>query len=319
MFDLLMECTDLNNRLKIAEYINSHPDEFKDFLSHVFDKDEPESHTMREKVFDIVDLIIDKLAISAIEMAIRDSDSQVRINGLKAAYRTRIDLLNAEILQVALNQNEIFEVRKWSLHILGSTDSKQFGRIIRGLARDNSEEIDLRKEAIYALTRINDDEMIGALCALLGDPNVEIRQAGAWALSNIAAPESITCLFAALEDDNDEVRDWAIRGLRDMDDSRALQGLANCLRTSPPEEQVRMIRLVIEKKSEILLRAIAELLVSPETTVRCIAAWAMGVSLYPPAMGSLEILLEDTDEQVRKYAKMALVRMGRIDLLDSEI
>jgi hypothetical protein len=42
----------------------------------------------------------------------------------------------------------------------------------------------------------------------------------------------------------------------------------------------------------------------------------MGVAPYPPAAGNLEILLDDPDEQVRNYAKVALARIGRMDPTD---
>jgi HEAT repeat protein len=220
------------------------------------------------------------------------------------------------MVQILDNQDEEFETRKWALHILASTDSKAFSVKLRKIARNSSENIEIRKEAIFSLTNIDDEKTIGTLCALLGDSNVELRRSGAWALSQIGSSDSVSCLLAALDDDDTEVRDWAIRGLRDMDDSRALQGLADAIESVTPEEQVRMIRLIIDKRSEIVLRAIAQLLTSHDVNVRRQAAWAMGVAPYPPAAGNLEILLEDPDEQVQNYAKVALVRMGHVDPAD---
>jgi HEAT repeat protein len=130
------------------------------------------------------------------------------------------------------------------------------------------------------------------------------------------SPESVCCLLAALEDDDEGVRDWSIRALRDMDDSRALQGLADAISRSDPTEQVRLVRLVIGRRSGIILRAIAELLLSDDVDVRRVAAWAMGVSPYPPAAANLHTLTNDKDEQVQDYAKTALIRLGEIDPSD---
>ena len=187
------------------------------------------------------------------------------------------------------------------------------------MTRNRSEDIDIRKEAIFALTQIVNDKTLGTLCSLLGDENVEIRQATAWALSNIGSSDTINCLLAALDDDDEKVRDWAIRGLRDMDDARALQGLADALHTNTPDEQVRMIRLIVERKSEVILRAIVELLCSEHTHVRRTAAWAMSVSPYPPAAPSLKDLLDDEDEDVRDFARIALIRSGGIDPMDLKL
>ena len=163
------------------------------------------------------------------------------------------------------------------------------------------------------------DKTLGTLYTLLGNSDIEIRQSGAWALSNIGSPDSINCLLAALDDEDELVRDWAIRGLRDMDDTRALQGLADTIHTSPPKEQVRMIRLVIERKSEVILRAIVELLSSQDIPVRRTAAWALGVSPYPPAVPSLKELLDDEDEEVCSYARIALIRSGGLDPSDLQL
>jgi HEAT repeat protein len=191
--------------------------------------------------------------------------------------------------------------------------------MLRQTARDIHEDVNLRKEAVFALTKVADDETLGTLCTLLGDSNIEMRESGAWALSNICAPESINCLLAALEDEYENVRDWAIRGLRDMDDTKALQGLADVMMKVPPSEQVRMIRLVVERKSEIILRAITELLGSDDVEVLRVAAWAIGVSPYPPAVPALRNLMEHNDEQVHYYAKVALVRCGGIDPSDLQL
>ena len=80
-----------------------------------------------------------------------------------------------------------------------------------------------------------------------------------------------------------------------------------------------MTRLVIERKSEVILRAVVELLSSQDIHVRRIAAWALGVSPYPPAVPSLKELLNDEDEEVRDYARIALIRSGGLDPTDLKL
>ncbi len=309
---LLLKGTTTERTSEIVEYIHNHPKEFEQVLNAAFSK----QTNLKQPLLDLVDLLNGTLMVQIIEQAIKDDDIRIRTQGLQAAYRTRMDSLNLYVVEILSNPKEEFEARKWALHILGSTDPDYYnGHIVR-ITRNNSESTDLRKEAIFALTKIVNDKILGTLCALLGDPDVEIRQSGAWALSNIGSSETINCLLAALDDDDESVRDWAIRGLRDMDDTRALQGLADAIHTSIPEEQVRMTRLVIERKSEVILRAIVELLGSQDIQVRRIAAWALGVSPYPPAVPSLKELLDDEDEEVRDYARIALIRSGGLDPTD---
>ncbi|MHA2025868.1 MAG: HEAT repeat domain-containing protein [Candidatus Thorarchaeota archaeon] len=314
MFEILSNIESVSKRKEVTEYINAHPDEFVSALDSVFSSNELASY--KQQLLDITDLLSPKLAVLVIERVMSDDDSRIRVRGLQAAYRTRIDSLNPQLVDILGNTKEEFEVRKWAVHILGSTDPVSYGRILRKVARDGNDDINLRKEAVFALTKVDSGETLGTLCALLGDPSVEIRESGAWALSNMGAPESINCLLAALDDESEKVRGWAIRGLRDMDDTKALQGLADAMARVSPQEQVQMIRLVVERKSEIILRAITELLGSEDVEVLQEAAWALGVSPYPPAVAVLRNLLDHEEEQVRYYAKVALVRSGGIDPTD---
>lgn len=317
ILELLSESGKGNRLREIAEYVTSNSEEFAEAVEGIFDGEtSSDIAALKQRLLDIVDFLPHRQSIPVLERAIRDPDSKVRVRGLQAAYRTRVESLNNEVSLLLENITEEFEVRKWAVHILGSSDPRSYGKILRKLARNSSEDIRVRKEAVYALTKVLDDETIGALCALLGDAEVEIRRSGAWALSSMNSTDSICCLLAALEDADEGVRDWAIRALRDMDDSRALQGLADTISRSDPREQVRLVRLVIERRSEIILRAIAQLLTSDDVDVRRVAAWAMGVSPYPPAATSLRTLTIDEDEQVRDYAKTALIRLGEIGLSD---
>ncbi len=299
-------------RRDVVEYIQNHTTEFDEAVNQVFST-KPE---LKNPLLDLVDMLNGSQAILLIEKSVRDENLQIRKRGLQAAYRTRIDSLNTDISEILSDREEDFEVRKWALHILGSTDPEYYSSQIIKLARDKSEDVNIRKEGIFALTQIVTDKTLGTLCTLLGNNDVEIRQAASWALSNIGSSETINCLLAALDDEDEKVRDWAIRGLRDMDDARALQGLADAIHTSPPKEQVRMIRLVIERKSEVILRAIVELLFSEDIHVRRTAAWGLSVSPYPPAVPSLKELLNDDDEEVRDYARIALIRGGGLDPSD---
>ena len=313
--ELLRKSTSLDKRREVVDYISDHPKEFEVIVDQAFSKEAD----LKKFLLNLVDLLNGVQLILVIERAVLDADARIRKQGLQAAYRTRVDSLNTKVAEILSNKEEEFEARKWALHILGSTDPEYYSNQIMKLTRNSSEDVNIRKEAIFALTQIVNDRTLGTLCTLLGDSNVEIRQSGSWALSNIGSSDTINCLLAALDDDDELVRDWAIRGLRDMDDTRALQGIADAIHTSPPKEQVRMTRLVIERKSEVILRAIVELLSSEDTHVRCTAAWALGVSPYPPAVPSLKELLDDEDEEVRDYARIALIRSGGLDPMDLKL
>ncbi len=307
--ELILGAQDHGRRQEIVESINESPAEFKAFLDGIFDSEE--NHTEEKTlVLDLVDFLSPILGMEVVRRAISDSDRQTRIRGFQAAYRRQFDTLNRRVLEVLQDSTECFEVRKWAVHILGGTDPVEYAKYLRKIMRDPNEDVRVRKEAIYALTNASSNVTIGAFCALLGDTNVEIRQASAWALGKVGTDVSVDCLLAALEDTDEIVRDWAIRGLRDSDNTRALQGLAEAMKILDPAHQRQLIRLVVEKRSEVISRAIVELLGTSDVEVRKLAAWAMGVSPYPPATSELERLLDDDDAQIREYAKKALERLG---------
>lgn len=300
----------------IAEYINAHPIEFRDLVTSLFETSGKED--LKKRIISICDLIDRPLMCTAIGQAVNDENSDIRVSGLRAVYRTRSNEFTSDCLELVKDESQPFEVRKWATHILASEQPEEYGRFLRQIARDPNEKRNLRREAVHALTKSDDDKTVGSLCAILGDANENMRKSAAWALGRIGNEESIDCLLAALEDESEAVRDWSVRALRDMDSPKAIQGLIGAMKEAPPEEQVRMIRLIVEKRSEIILRSIAEFLSSPHTEVRRVAAWAMGVSPYPPAAASLEQLLDDEDPQVRKYAGAALRRLGKIDASEFE-
>ncbi len=312
MFDLILSGKMKGKHREIAEYADSHSEEFTALVDEIFRNDSEK----KSRVLELVDYLSPRLAEYIVAKGIVDDDSKIRISSIKATYRTRIESLNEKITVILMKREEEFEIRKWIIHILASSDPREYAKLIRRIVRDDTEDRQIRKEAIFALTNMDDELTIGSLCILLGDHDREIRQSGAWALSKIGSSSSINCLLAAIEDEDETVRDWAIRALRDMDDTRALQGLADVMKSAVPSEQVRLIRLLVERRSEIILRAIAEKLSSPDVNVRREAAWAMGVTLFTPAIPSLESLVNDEDEQVRDYAKKALMRMGQVDPTD---
>jgi HEAT repeat protein len=314
--ELLLESKDMNKRQEIAKKLNSNPESVEELIKEIFQTTEPKFNDERELALNIIDFLNERLAIVLAKSAIDYAEQRIRVKGLQSIYRRQIDTLNDQIEKLASDLNEEFIVRKLAIHILGVTDSESFGRLLRNMMRNPDESIGLRKEAIFALTTTPSNASIGTLCNFMGNENVEIRRSSAWALAKIGSEDSICCLLAGIEDNDNQVFEWSVRGLRDMDSTRALQELANVMMRSPPEEQERLIPLVVEKKSEITLRAIAELLESDNVSVKRQAAWAMAVSPYPPALGMLEKLVNDDDAQIREYVKKALTKLGKVDPTD---
>ncbi|MHA2160316.1 MAG: hypothetical protein ACXABE_15590, partial [Candidatus Thorarchaeota archaeon] len=112
MFEILSNIESVSKRKEVTEYINAHPDEFVSALDSVFSSNELASY--KQQLLDITDLLSPKLAVLVIERVMSDDDSRIRVRGLQAAYRTRIDSLNPQLVDILGNKQEEFEVRKWA-------------------------------------------------------------------------------------------------------------------------------------------------------------------------------------------------------------
>ncbi len=280
-----------------------------EFVEAVFGSDDAHYHQHRLRLLRLVDFLDSKSGHKIVLHALQDSSSEIRVRGLQAAYRIHDNSPDLHVADLLLSDEEPFNVRKWAVHLLSLSSSSEAQRILRFMARDQSVPLELRVEAIYAMTNSVDDRAIGTLCTLLGDSHPEVRQSSAWALAKISAPSSIMCLLAALEDSSDSVREWAARALLGMHSAHALQCLVDALHQAEPNEQIRLIRILVADRSDFVLRAIAQLLCSDDVRVRRHAAWAMGVARFAPSAPLLQELIDDEDDQVRRYAVVALRRM----------
>ncbi|MFW9850470.1 MAG: hypothetical protein ACFFF4_15160, partial [Candidatus Thorarchaeota archaeon] len=153
----------MRKRREIAEHLDSEPNEFESLLEEIFHAPEDIDTEERALVLNLLDFLNDRLAISVIQRALIYPDAKVRVKGLQAAYRRQVDSLNNKIEEILRNSEEIFTIRKLAIHILGSTDPTSFGRLLRNIMKNDDEDIELRKEAIFALTNNPSNETVGAL------------------------------------------------------------------------------------------------------------------------------------------------------------
>ena len=138
--ELLMKKLDKDRRYEIAEYISNHPREFEKVLNHAF----LENSDLKKPLLDIVDLLNGTQMILVIEQAVSDEDVLIRKHGLQAAYRTRVDSLNVQVAEILSNKEEEFEVRKWALHILASSDPEYYSGQIVKITRDRARYFKLK-------------------------------------------------------------------------------------------------------------------------------------------------------------------------------
>ena len=175
--------------------------------------------------------------------------------------------------------------------------SGEYETAVRTLARIGPESLDpllemlspqnnaaTRLAAVEALGFMRDPNALPHLAAVLKDPSPGIRLSAARALGQFACRASADALLTALKDVDVNVRIAAAQSLLQFEAgsqlSVAIPGLLGALRDRAPS---------IRRNAASLLAAIGD----------------------PRAAGELVLALNDRDEEVRKEATEALVRIGK--------
>ncbi len=135
-----------------------------------------------------------------------------------------------------------------------------------------------------------------------------VRAAAAEALAGIADPRVVKPLLDALKDDDADVRNWAGFGLSRAG-AFAVPALVEALAEEDALLRTEALRALISIGREAVPALIAALS-SQSDRVRWLSAQALGDIGDPRAVDGLVAALRDSDEQTRKRATMALVKLG---------
>ena len=156
----------------------------------------------------------DPRAARALENALKDGDSHVRVAAVEALANLGASHAANALLR-SLKDNDP-RVRSACIEALGRMgDPRIIEPINTSLLQDSS--WDVRKLSVEALSRIRDDRTAPLLCLALHDKDHDVRQAAAAALGQTADSRAIGPLVLALKDENSAVRQSAKASLRQID------------------------------------------------------------------------------------------------------
>lgn len=178
----------------------------------------------------------------------------------------------------------------------------------------NDPEHVLRQLAVIGLGRLRDPRALPLLVSRLNDTEFGVRRNAAYAIGNLNAPESARILVEAAVDQPSEVRvaiGWSLRRLpREV----SLQAISGCLNVAIPAQRVACARLIGELGESYGL----ELLLS-DTDVEVRKSAVLAVSQAGAAAASftprLLAALSDDSWRVRTAAAESLKRLGEINAL----
>lgn len=213
----------------------------------------------------------DERALKALSDAVEDSDSEVRLEVMRALATYGGDAI-IEPLAVALHD----------------TDPK------------------VRQGALMALQGLKTPKAVDLLCALLRDPDVQNRRSAAYALLESPDPRSADALLQAIGDSDSSVRHAVLLALGATKDSRAFEPLMAALKSPDPSARRAgaggMGRLGGKEVVEPLIAALKDL----DAEVRRTAAAWLGSIGDARAVDPLIELLKISEKEARSEIADAL-------------
>lgn len=239
-------------------------------------------------------------AIKSLASALSDDSSEVRQAAAQGLMKLLDALEQAPPLPVAGGRAFLAaEAVPALIEVMckNRPSSREYETAVRTLARIGSGALDpllemlspqnnvaMRLAAVEALGFMRDPNALPHLATVLKDPSPGVRLSAARALGQYACRASADALLTALKDVDVNVRIAAAQSLLQVESgsqlSVAIPGLLGALRDRAPS---------IRRNAVSLLAAIGD----------------------PRAAGDLVLALNDRDEEVRKAATEALVRIGK--------
>jgi HEAT repeat protein len=220
-----------------------------------------------------------------------------------------------DALLTALNE-ESLEVKEWAAEALGKLKSTRAIEPLIGLLI--IDDFEIRTQVGWSLNEIGPDGL-KALYKELSNKNSDIRTGATTALGNLRAKWAIEGIIALLKDEKAEVRAAGGDALERIGDKSAIEPLIPLL-----SDNVAIVRATAMSAlaglgaREVTPRIIIALTKDADWFVRNSAARALLHLGVTEAIEPLMQSLQDENEHVREMAKIALVKLKRVDILGLE-
>lgn len=210
-------------------------------------------------------------AVEALREALKDSDSEVRKNALRAL--THIGDSSVVEALIDASKDADAEMREHAVAGLAIIKDARVVDILIAATRDQN--VDVREKAAWGLGMRSDPRTVEPLIAALGDQSANVREKAAWALGMKRDERTVAPLITALQDAGAQVREQAAWALGMKHSSQAVEPLMAALRDQQPN-------------------------------VREKAAWALGMIGDRRAASALSAAMKDQNSDVRRNATWAL-------------
>jgi HEAT repeat protein len=198
------------------------------------------------------------------------------------------------------------------------SSSEQDNYMLLLLKAIQSEDLEIRRKASFALREIGDSRSIGPLCKMLEtDEDPHVRMNAALTLGLLKDEKAIASLEAAIKDPNPLVRGSVATALGAIGDEKSLEILTRILQEDENWRARRSAIMALMKiRDDRVITKLIEALKDAEPVVRSCAAIALGeigVEEALPALGKL--LSEENESSVKRDIIGALQAIGGDDTI----
>lgn len=260
--------------------------------------------TTRAAAAQALSVLGDEAAVSSLLNAVRQPDGQSRLAAAEALGRVRNNRAVGLLIEALTDREPL--VRQKAVEALGNIPDGRAVAALLALAAQRESEWRVRKALVYALVRVGDSRVVGALEELARDPNRLVRRAVMELCAGLDDPRIGELLARALPDAEPSVRRSALISLGRRREPSHARAAAACLGDEHPTVRAVAVRALAQLDPELAAGELVLLVSDPTENVRQEVADALGEAGLDAGVGALEALLRDEAPGVRARAAEAL-------------
>jgi HEAT repeat protein/beta-lactamase regulating signal transducer with metallopeptidase domain len=263
--------------------------------------------TVRMRVVHILGELGDARAFGPILARLSDEDAGVRQAAAWAMgenhYREAIDPLRKSLSDESPGVREMAIWALMEMEDIGSTPA--FAKALK-----EDENVEVRRNAAYALGESKQQDTVDALIAALKDPDSEVRETAVWALGELGNPKAVPALIEMLKDPEADIREKVLWALVEIGDKGAAEHIRPLIKDENADVRENAIWALSEFEDTASAPEFMAALDDENPDVREQAVWVLGEIKYVEAVPALIERLKDENADVREHAVIALMEIG---------
>ncbi|MEM7127010.1 MAG: HEAT repeat domain-containing protein [Chloroflexota bacterium] len=261
---------------------------------------------LRQEAVMVLGRLRHKRAVEPLILALKDDESDVCKSAAKALGLLRDKRAIWPLIELILDPNCDVEVAASAEVSIAKFEQAAVAPLI-SVTKDVEMDINMRCKATKILGKLNNEEALEPLIAMLMHKQSEFRKAAAIALGDLNNRQSIEPLVAALQDSHVAVRALAALAIGTIGDEREVEPLINALRCEN-EKANTAIGSALANLGEAGIKSLVIDLINKDNTISQRAAEALE-KLHDSQINQICNVLQNEDSESREAAVLILNRV----------